>query len=62
MSALFGKCSALSGQNPPFVLQQPSLAIETSCVAGERAVAADDAVTGNDYGNGVVTCGTTHRA
>src|SRR4051812_29080773 len=30
-----------------FVLQQPALAIETAAIAGERAVGADDTMTGH---------------
>ena len=39
------------------VREQPSLAMHSSCVAGEVAVGADDAVTGNDDGYGVACVG-----
>src|SRR5664280_2717482 len=60
-SARCGKCSASSGQNPPLVLQQPLLAVETAGVAGERAIAADDTMTRNDDGDGVVSDRSAHR-
>src|SRR6266566_7792651 len=42
-----------------FMFKKPSLAFHAAAVAGEGAVRADDAVTGNDDANGIGAIGET---
>ena len=44
-----------------FVTEQPGFAIKAGSVTGEAAVGADDAVAGNDEGDGVVANGAANR-
>src|SRR5580704_567625 len=45
-----------------FVVEQPAFALDPAAVAGERAVGADDSMTGDDDANRIGAVGQAHRS
>ena len=44
-----------------FPIQQPLFPLQAACIAGELAAAAEDPVTGNENGNGIMSHRVPHR-
>src|SRR4030095_10156512 len=61
---LLASCPGVKGSSAgegTFMTQQPPLAIEPAAVTGERSVATDQAMAGDDDGHGVLSIGQADR-